>query len=60
MASSFLLMNHVPIDVLRAFGSLQSAALTPEAAPRSSSGTKPIIIDCCSGLAMFIKKALAV
>jgi hypothetical protein len=53
-------INHAPIDVLKALGNLHRAALIPEAAPRSSSGTSPIIIDCCKGLAMFIRKALTV
>lgn len=50
-------ISDAPMLVLSAFGSRQKAALTPEAAPRSSSATNPIIIDCCSGLAMFIRKA---
>lgn len=50
-------ISDAPMLVLSAFGSLQKAALTPDAVPRSSSATKPIIIDCCSGLAMFMRKA---
>ena len=53
-------ISHAPMNELNAFGNLQSAALMPEAAPRSSSGTSPIIIDCASGLDMFIRKALNV
>jgi len=50
-------MKYAPIKVLKALGSLQRAALTPEAIPRSSSSTSPIISDWDSGLAMFIRKA---
>ena len=37
--------NQAPINVLKALGNLHSAPLIPEAAPRSSSATKPMIID---------------
>ena len=53
-------ISQAPINELRALGNLQRAALMPEAAPRSSSGTSPIIIDWARGLDMFIRKALDV
>ena len=51
-------MSHPPINVLKALGSLHNAPLMPETAPRSSSATKPITIDCDNGLAMFMSNAL--
>ena len=50
-------MIEAPMVVLSAFGSLHDAAVIPEAAPRSSSLTNPIIIDCASGVAIFIRNA---
>ena len=44
-ASNPMDIRKAPIKVLKALGSLQSAALTPEAIPRSSSSTSPIIKD---------------
>ena len=51
-------IREAPMNVLSALGSLQSAAVTPDAIPRSSSSMRPMIIDWESGLAMFIRKAL--
>ena len=51
-------ISHAPMNELNALGNLHKAPLMPEAAPRSSSATNPIIIDCCSGLAMFMSTAL--
>ena len=50
-------ISHAPMKVLNALGSLHSAPFMPEAAPRSSSVTKPIIIDCDNGLAIFMSNA---
>lgn len=59
-ASKPMPISDAPMLVLSALGRRQKAALTPDAAPRSSSATKPIIIDCCSGAAMFMRNALTV
>ena len=53
-------ISEAPIVVLNAFGSLHKATFMPEAAPRSSSVTNPIIIDCANGVAMFIRNARVV
>ena len=53
-------MSHAPMNELNAFGSLQRAVLIPEAAPRSSFTTNPIIIDCSNGLDIFMRKARTV
>ena len=50
-------IRYAPMNVLNALGSLHKAVFIPEAIPRSRSSTKPIIMDCDRGLAMFIRKA---
>ena len=51
-------IKYAPTKLLNAFGRLHTAEFIPEAAPRSSSTTMPIIIDCSNGVDMFSKKLL--
>jgi len=57
-ASKPMPISDAPSQVLNALGNLHSAPLMPDAAPRSSSATRPIIIDWERGLAMFMSRAL--
>jgi hypothetical protein len=51
-------IRYPPTKLLSVLGKLHTAELIPEATPRSSSTTMPIITDCFSGVVMLIKKIL--